>query len=117
VREGVRLLVVVCNDRGFGLIRRQQVLSDSTAFAVDFASPDIASLAVALGADADTWPAPELLERAQRETGVFVVELVLGEHPDMRRRAHRQRIKSAVRRTIGESTIARLRRWLGRGRS
>jgi len=114
VREEVRLLVVVCNDRGFGLIRRQQVLSDSVPFAVDFASPDIGALAAALGADAETWPAADLPQRALHATGVFVMELVLGEHPDMQRRANRQRVKAAVRRTIGDSTIARLRRWLRR---
>ncbi len=112
VREGVRLLVVVCNDRGFGLIRRQQVLSDSVPFAVDFPSPDICSLAAALGADAETWSSADLAQRAMTAKGVFVVELVLGEHPDMRRRATRHRVKAAVHRTIGASTIARLRRWL-----
>jgi thiamine pyrophosphate-dependent acetolactate synthase large subunit-like protein len=114
VREGVRLLVVVCNDRGYGLIRRQQVALDTVPFAVDFASPDICALAAALGADADTWPGtPDLLQRALAADGVFVLELVLTDHPDQRRRRNRRRAKETVRRFIGDSTIARLRRWLG----
>lgn len=112
VREGVRLLVVVCNDRGFGLIRRQQVLADSVPFAVDFPSPDIGGLAAALGAEAATWPSPDLATRALHAKGVFVLELLLGEHPDMQRRATRQRVKAVARRAIGESTLARVRRWL-----
>lgn len=112
VREGVRLLVVVCNDRGFGLIRRQQVLSDGVPFAVDFASPDICALAEALGADAATWPSTDLVSRALSAPGVFLLELTLGDHPEMRRRANRQRVKAVVRRGIGESMIKRVRSWL-----
>lgn len=113
VREGVRLLLIVCNDRGFGLIRRQQVALDTTPFAVDFASPDVCGLAAALGADAETWPgAPDLLSRALASDGVFVLELVLSDHPDQRRRSQRRRAKEAVRRFVGESTLARVRRWL-----
>lgn len=113
VREGVRLLVVLCNDHGFGLIRRQQVAGGSVAFAVDFASPDACLLAVALGAEAATWQgSPEALRTALASRGVFLLELILRDHPAQRRRGRTARLKSAVRRTIGDSTIARLRRLL-----
>lgn len=113
VREGVRLLIVLCNDHGFGLIRRQQVQAEGVAFAVDFASPDACALAVALGAEADTYHgSAETLRTALDSRGVFLLELLLQDHPDQRRRGRKQQMKATVRRVIGESTITRLRRFL-----
>ena len=62
VQEGVNVVAIICNDRGYGAMRRHQRLRyDGRIFASDLATPDFAALARSFGAAGYTLEAPDEL--------------------------------------------------------
>jgi acetolactate synthase-1/2/3 large subunit len=81
VREGIDLAVIVFVDGAYGAIRDQQILNHGYATGTEFAGPDCAALAEAIGArhvrlrmDAEA-----TLKSAIESPGVTLVEVALGD--------------------------------------
>ena len=79
VRLGIDLTVLVFNDGGLGMIRLKQQMSGLETHGVDFAGPDIAGFATALGANGTTVTSIAELEATLKQAadsgGVHVIDV------------------------------------------
>jgi acetolactate synthase I/II/III large subunit len=112
VREKLRLIVIVFVDAAYGLIRFQQLASTGRTFATEFAPPDVAALAQAVGAryarlEGD---AENVLRDAVASGGVTLIEVGVGDTLPMQW----MRGKAAARQFAGPRARTWLRRLLGR---
>ncbi|MGA7964925.1 MAG: thiamine pyrophosphate-binding protein [Gammaproteobacteria bacterium] len=113
VRERLRLTVIVFVDGALGAIRNQQLAASGHAFGTALPNLDGAGLAAAIGAahlrldgDPDT-----VLRTALAAPGVTLLEVALGDTPQM----HRARARGMAKSLIGPGAKASLRKLLGRG--
>ena len=79
VRLGLDLVVVVFNDSGLGMIRQKQTMLGLENHGVDFANPDMATLAAAFGAHGhhlgDASELAGILDEAYTNGGVHVIDV------------------------------------------
>jgi acetolactate synthase-1/2/3 large subunit len=103
VREGLPLTVVVLADGHFGLIRIAQRYRVGYDIGVDVAIPDLPTFAKSLGADYAIFDgsrsADELFAAAFASDAVTLVEVPMGEPPDIGRITARGRLRAALRRS------------------
>ncbi len=113
VHERLDLLVVVLVDRSFGLIRLQQLSRTGHESGVAIPIPDIGSLSHAVGAAyvllADAAEAEAVFTQAVAAGGVTVVEIAVGDSPDLRRLRRRGRARATATSFLGPSGIERLK--------
>lgn len=98
---GIRLTAIVVNDRGFGLIRSDQLFEYGTAFGTETAPVDIRKLAEAIGINycrLDGSDPRSTLAAAVASPGVTLVEVPAHEARSMRAVAAKARIKRFLRR-------------------
>lgn len=116
VRLGVRLTVIVFNDRSFGLIRRQQIANYGHASGVDLAAPDYEQAAAAAGcrylrAVGDMQAAARTIAAEQ---GVLLVELPLADARSFAHLRKRAQMRARLRSVVPESLWRRAKRLVGR---
>lgn len=112
VRERVRLVVIVFVDAAYGLIRIQQLAATGRAFATEFAPPDAAALAAAVGAryvrvESDV---EATLRDALASDGVTIVEVGVGDTLPMQW----LRAKAVAKTFAGPRAKSWVKRLLGR---
>jgi len=115
-REQVPLVVVVFNDGYLNLIRLQQIRDHGHTHAVRLRNPDMEALAAALGVDyalasADLVGTVRGALAAERP---LLLEVRVGDSPDIRALRATGTAKSLVRRAIGRRLLDRIRHLLGR---
>lgn len=110
VREAVDLVVVVFNDGGYGLIRRQQLLTLGHAVATDLPEVDYPALADATGCS--YFSASDGLEETLRAMalakGVRLLEVPLVEASSMARMALKRAVREKVVRAAPDGAL----RWI-----
>jgi acetolactate synthase-1/2/3 large subunit len=114
VREGLRLVVITLVDGSFGLIRLHQLGRTGHESGVAIPVPDLGAMSASLGAAyrlaADISAAEAAFEDAVRSDGVTVVEVPMGDPPNLTAMRLRGRTAAAVTSLAGPSMISRLRR-------
>jgi acetolactate synthase I/II/III large subunit len=118
VREGLRLVVVALVDGSFGLIRLHQLGRTGRESGVAVPVPDLAALSGSVGAGyrlaADVSTAEAAFQDAVGSDGVTVIEVPVGDPPNLTSMRLRGRTAAAVTSLAGPSVVSRLKR-RGRG--
>jgi thiamine pyrophosphate-dependent acetolactate synthase large subunit-like protein len=113
VRENLQLVVLVFVDGSFGLIRLQQLGRSGVESGVQISSPDLHALATAVGAGhellADVGDAQAVFGRAVERGGVTIVEVPVGDPPNLTRMKMRGRAAAAVSTVLGPDAVARIK--------
>ena len=111
-RERLDLVVIVINDGGYGLIRRQQISRTGVSSGMDLAIPDLPALAASLGARYVRYSqaASITLEQLKQYSGLTIVEVETVEPHSISRTKLRAFSREVVRRLLGPNLIARVRR-------
>jgi acetolactate synthase-1/2/3 large subunit len=113
VREGLRLIVVVLVDGSFGLIRLHQLGRTGYESGVSIPLPDLGALSGSLGAEyrlvTDITSAEAAFHHAAAREGVTVVEVPVGDPPNLTAMRLRGRTASAVTSLAGPGVVSRLR--------
>lgn len=116
VRLGLRLTVIVFNDRSFGLIRRQQVANYGYASGVDLAGPDYAQAAAAAGCGylRATTDMASVAAAIADAPGVMLVELRLSDAPSFAHLQKRAQLRARLRGAVPAGLWRHAKRLLGR---
>ena len=118
-REKLPVTVLVFNDGYLNLIRLQQERDFGHSHAVGITGPDLESFAGAMGLDffrLDGDRAAQL-RRALNSPGPALVELPLEDSPEIRTARKKAAAKAAVRSFVGDGTVERVKKFLGRSGS
>jgi acetolactate synthase-1/2/3 large subunit len=116
VREAVDLVVVVFNDGGYGLIRRQQLLTLGHAVATNLPAVDYQALAQATGCSyfrADV-ALDETLRAVALAKGVRLLEVPLAEASSMAAAAFKRAVRETVARAAPDGALRWIKGVLGR---
>jgi acetolactate synthase-1/2/3 large subunit len=117
VRAGVALPVMVFRDGYLGQIRLQQLRDSGHAQGVKLGAFDLEGIAHALGAGFvrfDWSTPPDLGSTIHDASGPTLIEVPVGDASSLAFSAARQRAKGAARAALGDGTIDRIKRLLGR---
>ncbi|MBS0579411.1 MAG: thiamine pyrophosphate-binding protein [Proteobacteria bacterium] len=116
VRENIDLTVIVFNDGYLNQIRMQQLNDTGRDFGVTLPTLDFQALAASVGAvHAFYEPGnPAVLAEAGRRTGVTLIEVPVVDSRAVTAAARTSRVKSFVRRAVGQRAGGFLRRLLRR---
>jgi acetolactate synthase-1/2/3 large subunit len=115
-RESIPVTVVVFNDGHLGLIRLQQLKDEGHTSAVDVQAPDLETLAEALSVGylrVDGDPEQTLRSAIEADTPTLV-EVCLGDSAAIRGLRAKGAARHALRRTLGDRILDRVKRALGR---
>jgi acetolactate synthase I/II/III large subunit len=109
-RESVAVTTIVFNDGRLNQIRLQQLANSGRPYAVDLLNPDFESLAEALGVEYVRFGVDpqNRVEDALRLDQPALIEVSVGDSPEIKRFAATARAKSVARAAIG----SRARGWL-----
>jgi acetolactate synthase-1/2/3 large subunit len=119
VRERVSLVVIVFVDGAFGQIRMQQLANYGVSHGVSLESPDLGSLAMAIGARHEHINGDEAesaLRAALERAGVTVLEVRVGDTFAIRRAAAVARAREVTRRVTGPRVLRLMKKLIGRMR-
>jgi acetolactate synthase-1/2/3 large subunit len=119
VRERVSLVVIVFVDGAFGQIRMQQLANYGVSHGVSLESPDLGSLAMAIGARHEHINGDEAesaLRAALERAGVTVLEVRVGDTFAIRRAAAVARAREVTRRVTGPRVLRLMKKLIRRMR-
>lgn len=116
VRERIALIVIVFNDRSYGLIRRQQIANYGHECGVELAEVDYAMLARGAGCNylRASGDADAIAQALAEATGVTLVELRLADAPSFERERSRSALKAKVRGMVPRAAWRVVKRIAGR---
>jgi acetolactate synthase-1/2/3 large subunit len=116
VREKIPLTVIVFNDGRLNLIRLQQFAEFGRSESVDLLNPDFGAFADAVGAQYALVDgnAEEVLRSAVSSTRVTLVEVLVGDSPEIHLIRAKALTRETARRALGPGVVRRIKNWLRR---